>query len=129
MHGTTPSDGFVSPGATIAGIPEQIPLFPLSGVVLLPGEVLPLQYGFSRDYSLGNLRDLSIHDMADVWRGDLGARFHRLCRQLFEEMQGAEQRRFINWYEEVAILAQRERQVMPQALPLPTRTGASTAAV
>ncbi|MEE4273773.1 MAG: LON peptidase substrate-binding domain-containing protein [Thermoanaerobaculales bacterium] len=42
MHGTTPTDGYLSPGSTIAGFPEQIPLFPLSGVVLLPGEVLPL---------------------------------------------------------------------------------------
>ena len=102
----------------------------LSPLVIEPdGEVLPLQYGFSRDYSLGNLRELSVRDMADVWRGDLGARFHRLCRQLFEEIQGAEEHRFINWYEEVAVLAQRERQTMPQALPVPTRTGASTVAV
>jgi Lon protease-like protein len=42
MHGTTPTDGFIPPASTIAGIPERIPIFPLSGVVLLPGEVLPL---------------------------------------------------------------------------------------
>lgn len=42
MHGSTPIDGFISPDSGITGIPEQIPVFPLSGVVLLPGEVLPL---------------------------------------------------------------------------------------
>ena len=102
----------------------------LSPLVIEPdGEVLPLQYGFSRHYSLGNLRDLGIRDMTELWRGELGARFHRLCRQLFDEIRGNDEWEFFNWYEQVAILAQREQQMLPHPLPTPSAVGTSTAAV
>jgi len=42
MHGSAPTDGFTPPAGGMVGIPDVIPIFPLPGVVLLPGEVLPL---------------------------------------------------------------------------------------
>ena len=42
MHGSTPTDGFPVFENGMVSIPEQIPIFPLPEVVLLPGEVLPL---------------------------------------------------------------------------------------
>jgi Lon protease-like protein len=42
MHGTTPTDKFDAFDNGMLNIPEVIPVFPLTGVVLLPGEVLPL---------------------------------------------------------------------------------------
>ncbi len=102
----------------------------LSPLVIEPdGEVLPLQYGFSRDYSLGNLRDLGIREMTEVWRGELGDRFHRLCQQLFDEVHGKDEWQFFNWYEQVAVLAQREHQIVPEPLPLPSSAGMSNTAV
>jgi len=42
MHGSTPTDGFTPFTTGMVNIPDQIPVFPLPKVVLLPGEVLPL---------------------------------------------------------------------------------------
>ena len=42
MHGSTPIDDFTRCPTGIMNIPDQIPVFPLTKVVLLPGEVLPL---------------------------------------------------------------------------------------
>jgi len=42
MHGSTPTDDFTRFPTGMMNIPDQIPVFPLPRVVLLPGEVLPL---------------------------------------------------------------------------------------
>jgi Lon protease-like protein len=42
MHGSTPTDDSTRVPAGMMNIPDQIPVFPLPKVVLLPGEVLPL---------------------------------------------------------------------------------------
>jgi Lon protease-like protein len=42
MHGSAPTDGSPPLETTTVHIPDVIPVFPLSEVVLLPGEVLPL---------------------------------------------------------------------------------------
>ena len=42
MHGSTPTDGFTPFTTGMVNIPDQIPVFPLPKVVLLPGEILPL---------------------------------------------------------------------------------------
>ena len=94
----------------------------LSPLVIEPdGEVLPLQYGFSRSYSLGNLGEQRIRDMAVGWRREVGPRFHALCRQLFESLDdtGDDQGYFFNWYEQIAIQAEQQSRGMAQALPFP----------
>ena len=42
MHGSTPTDDFSPTSGGLVNLPHLIPVFPLSKVVLLPGEVLPL---------------------------------------------------------------------------------------
>ena len=42
MHGSTPTDDFSRFPAGMVNMPDQIPVFPLTRVVLLPGEILPL---------------------------------------------------------------------------------------
>lgn len=42
MHGSTPTDDSTRVPDGMMNIPDQIPVFPLPKVVLLPGEVLPL---------------------------------------------------------------------------------------
>lgn len=42
MHGSTPTDNFTRFPTGMLNMPDQIPVFPLTRVVLLPGEVLPL---------------------------------------------------------------------------------------
>jgi Lon protease-like protein len=42
MHGSTPTDDSTPFPTGMVNIPNQIPVFPLANVVLLPGEILPL---------------------------------------------------------------------------------------
>ena len=42
MHGSTPTDDSTRFPTGMVNIPDQIPVFPLTRVVLLPGEILPL---------------------------------------------------------------------------------------
>ena len=42
MHGSMPADNFSRFPTGMVNMPDQIPVFPLTRVVLLPGEVLPL---------------------------------------------------------------------------------------
>lgn len=42
MHGSTPTDDFTRFPTGMVNMPDQIPVFPLTRVVLLPGEILPL---------------------------------------------------------------------------------------
>ncbi|MDJ0739969.1 MAG: radical SAM/SPASM domain-containing protein [Gammaproteobacteria bacterium] len=88
----------------------------LSPLVIEPdGEVLPLQYGFPRTYSLGNLHAHSVGDMAARWRRDTGARLHGLCRSLFDSLPVGEAGEFFNWYERIANHAAAEERCVPVA--------------
>ncbi len=44
MHGTIPTNRFTPFTEEMTNLPDLIPVFPLSRVVLLPGEVLPLAH-------------------------------------------------------------------------------------
>jgi len=82
----------------------------LSPLVIEPdGEVLPLEYGFPRNYSLGNLGRQRIPDMAATWRSGLGRRFHALCKGLHESLTRSGEAKFFNWYEQIATAAGQEQ--------------------
>ena len=74
----------------------------LSSLVIEPdGEVVPLQYGFPREYSLGNLGNTRIVDMVDRWRNSLGPKLHELSHDLYSTLEGSSEGYFINWYEKI----------------------------
>ncbi|MFK8083874.1 MAG: radical SAM protein [Granulosicoccus sp.] len=88
----------------------------LSGLVIEPdGEVVPLQYGFPRQYSLGNLKDDRISHMVSGWQNKLGPRLHQLSAELYATLGTECNGQFINWYEK---LDQYASQTQP--LPFPT---------
>ncbi len=90
----------------------------LAGLVIEPdGEVVPLQYGFPREYSLGNLREKRISDMVDEWRHNIGPKLHRLCSDLYASLRTECEGQFINWYER---LDQHAKQT--QTVPFPKRS-------
>lgn len=94
----------------------------LSPLVIEPdGEVLPLEYGFPRSYSLGNLAEQRIPDMAANWRNGLGQRFHELCGRLHATLSGSGEAKFFNWYEQIAARASlgQTQRVGAQGKPLP----------
>jgi MoaA/NifB/PqqE/SkfB family radical SAM enzyme len=72
----------------------------LSPLIVEPdGELVPLEFGFSRRYSLGNLHSASLTDLAVAWRRDREADFRRLCRQTQATATGPESGELVNWYE------------------------------
>ncbi|MGQ7847033.1 radical SAM/SPASM domain-containing protein [Granulosicoccus sp. 3-233] len=84
----------------------------LSVLVIEPdGEVVPLQYGFPRRYSLGNLRECRIRDMAEGWRQRTGPEVHRLSIGLHESLEADNDTGFINWYERLNQYARRSHTV------------------
>jgi MoaA/NifB/PqqE/SkfB family radical SAM enzyme len=77
-------------------------------VVETDGTVVPLQYGFSRAYALGNLYDARLPELARDWRRERLPAFHRLCGQALEEHDTRDGARFFNWYELVSAAADGE---------------------
>jgi len=71
-------------------------------VVEADGTVVPVQYGFSRRYALGNLHHERLPACAARWRAGLAADFRALCRRTFEELVSAEALPVTNWYERIA---------------------------
>jgi MoaA/NifB/PqqE/SkfB family radical SAM enzyme len=95
----------------------------LSPLVVEPdGAVLPLQYGFSRDYALGNLYRDGIVEVSSAWREHVGPRMHALSRSLHDSLAG-EPPGFFNWYERLAGQAQSQRPPTVQGVPLSTLDG------
>jgi len=52
-------------------------------VIEADGEVVPLEYGFPRHLSLGNLHDAALPVLAERWRRERQGAFRRLCRAAF----------------------------------------------
>lgn len=73
-------------------------------IIEADGTVVPLQYGFPRNYALGNLTHTRLHTMADTWRQNTRASFHALCRAAYEQVTDTSSSRFISWYDTVAKL-------------------------
>jgi Fe-coproporphyrin III synthase len=77
-------------------------------VVETDGTVIPLQYGFARRYSLGNLHEAPLCHLAASWQGCGLRDFRALCESVFSELTDAASPRFANWYEAVSRRADQE---------------------
>jgi len=80
----------------------QLPLSDLVSVLVLQenGLVVPLQYGFSRAYAIGDLTQGSFRDHAARWKRETYPSFRLLCRNVFDRMieQDKLELPFTNWY-------------------------------
>lgn len=70
------------------------------------GTISPLEYGFARAFSLGNLHQTRLADLATPWRTDVYPRFRHLCRDVFNQLAHPSNPPIFNWYEAVAVAAQ-----------------------
>jgi hypothetical protein len=69
-------------------------------IIEADGRMSPLQYGFAREYGLGNLHEVSLADAAGSWRRSVLPKFRDLCRRVHEEAVRQENDLpFFNWYE------------------------------
>jgi MoaA/NifB/PqqE/SkfB family radical SAM enzyme len=87
-------------------IPVNAPLADLIDTLVIEadGTVVPLQYGFPREYSLGNLLKDRLSNLAASWCCQTYAGFLQHCRRTFERVVADEEALpAFNWFEEVAI--------------------------
>jgi MoaA/NifB/PqqE/SkfB family radical SAM enzyme len=85
-----------------AGDLSELPLADLVSTLIVEndGFVVPIQYGFSRAYAIGNLRDNSFRNHAAKWKTDVYPSFRKLCRRVFHRLVNNDQSElpFTNWY-------------------------------
>jgi MoaA/NifB/PqqE/SkfB family radical SAM enzyme len=63
------------------------------------GVVVPLQYGFPREYALGNLHTERLATAAKRWAVARARAFRAVCREAFADLTEASELPFLNWYE------------------------------
>jgi len=63
------------------------------------GHIVPLQYGFSRFYGLGNLHSAAFKELAAVWRRDRMADFYTLCDSVYQKAVDKTGPVIFNWDE------------------------------
>jgi Fe-coproporphyrin III synthase len=71
-------------------------------VVEVDGTVVPLEFGFRRDYALGNLTQRRLGEMVRDWRAERYPAFQDLCRRALAELETPAALPFVNWYETLA---------------------------
>ena len=80
----------------------ELPLGDLLSVLIVEsdGFVVPIQYGFSRAYGLGNLKEDSFRNLAARWKRHVYPSFRGLCRTVFDRMvvEDNPNQPFTNWY-------------------------------
>jgi Fe-coproporphyrin III synthase len=68
-------------------------------VVEADGTVVPLGYGFGRQYALGSLLNEGLRDLARRWRAAGYSQFRELCRRVYGAACQPAELPFLNWYE------------------------------
>lgn len=81
----------------------------ISPLIIEPdGTVVPLQYGFARQYALGNLLETSLKQLGQQWRIQTYPKFLALCRQEYEAMSIPRKLPVMDWYAALAESAEAE---------------------
>lgn len=67
------------------------------------GFIVPIQYGFSRGYAIGNLKTGSLSQHAAEWKTGIYPSFLQLCRKVFHNLLDIDRsdQPFANWYGEI----------------------------
>jgi len=67
-------------------------------VVEADGTIVPITYGFSRSYAIGNLHDARLAQSWPAWEREQLPRFRGLCRGVFDEISSSDAR-LVNWHD------------------------------
>jgi hypothetical protein len=76
-------------------------------VVETSGVISPLQYGFPRAWSWGNIKDTRLPDLAASWLSRDYSAFLTLCRFVYEQAVANDDEPVLNWYQQVYAAASR----------------------
>ncbi len=109
---------FFAEGETTCRVDQPLSELVSPLVIEADGMVVPLEYGLSRAYALGNLHQAPLGELAAAWRQAIYPGFRRLCRAAYEDLEADEGASLANWYERV--------QKAGQAAPHGTMLGAVT---
>jgi hypothetical protein len=80
-------------------------------VIEADGTVVPIQYGFSRGYALGNLKEAPLGELAARWRRERYPAFRSLCLRVYEEITAPAELPFVNWYDAITRASKSPRGV------------------
>lgn len=94
-----PERFFLDDPATADAQPLAMQLSPL--VIEPDGGVVPLQYGFPRQYALGNLTRQTIGNMLGTWEDHVRGDLHKLATRVADRLDG-EPPHLIDWYAQMA---------------------------
>jgi hypothetical protein len=83
--------------------PSQAPLAELVSplVVETDGTVAPLEYGFDRSLTLGNVLYEPLHALAARWRTERYPLFEDRCRRALRSLEGESVVPIVNWFDVV----------------------------
>jgi len=74
-------------------------------VVEPDGRCVPLEYGFPDTFSLGNVTDRRLRELAESWKSLKLAGFQRLCADVLAKLGSQDPASVANWYRELAFAA------------------------
>jgi Fe-coproporphyrin III synthase len=112
-----PDRVFASTHETKAGASLGELLSPL--IVEPDGTVVPVEYGFSRQWALGNLRQARLPVLAQRWQAHRLTGFLDLCRRVHEESTRSDQPVVVNWYGKLAAASGKAEPSVPTSNPPP----------
>ena len=74
-------------------------------VIEADGHVVPIEYGFAREYELGDLHSAPLSELMRRWRESRLLPFRALCQRVFQTTTTATALPFFNWYEAIDQMA------------------------
>jgi MoaA/NifB/PqqE/SkfB family radical SAM enzyme len=78
----------------------------VSPLVIEPdGAAVPIEYGFARQFALGNLHDATLAELMKRWRTDRLQDFRALCRRVYQATTKPAELPYFNWYETLCEMA------------------------
>jgi MoaA/NifB/PqqE/SkfB family radical SAM enzyme len=108
-----PALGYAAIDAAAAELPFAELVSPL--VIEADATVVPLQYGFPREYALGNLEHAGLESLIADWRAQRQQAFYELCARAHVHVTQAVRPRFLSWYDAVARFAKDTAQQAARA--------------
>ncbi|MEE9336742.1 MAG: radical SAM protein [Methylococcaceae bacterium] len=75
------------------------------------GAIVPIQYGFSRKYALGDLHKAGFKQLANDWKQNKMNDFYDLCESVYQEVIDDSKPFVFNWNEIITAASNRETQV------------------
>jgi MoaA/NifB/PqqE/SkfB family radical SAM enzyme len=79
--------------------PEKLAECVAPMVLEADGTVVPIGYGFSREYAVGNILKRRLRELAPEWIERGYPDFRKLCRRVYAEACQPSDLPFLNWYE------------------------------